>query len=348
MIIVLKIRTLALSIPITLALTAGQAFATTITFNGSPLQLDEAPIVQAGRVFVPLRGVFEALGASVVYQNGTINATRREKTVSLHVGSNTATISGAQQTLDASPFIVGETTYVPLRFVAQALGAYVGYNDATSTVSIDRHDQPQALIVQHAEVVLRNASPANGDAVHERQPTISANFSRPVDPNSVHVSLDGLDISTMTTRSRSGIVYEPGSPLQSMSHQVALAGHDTDGRRFLLHWTFATGVPEERDGLRIDELNDGTSVTHTFTVHGQTEPGAHVRIACGAVGKIQHGDGIESGQFAADTFADEHGHFAQSVIANAPPGGAVTLVVTSTNPKDGHEISRTRHLRVAP
>ena len=40
-----------------------------------------------GRVFVPLRGVFENLGASVVYANGVINATGRGHNVSLRIGS---------------------------------------------------------------------------------------------------------------------------------------------------------------------------------------------------------------------------------------------------------------------
>jgi hypothetical protein len=59
-----------------------------VTLNGSPLNLNPAPQERAGRVFVPLRGVFEQLGASVVYENGTINAQGRgNRSVSLHIGS---------------------------------------------------------------------------------------------------------------------------------------------------------------------------------------------------------------------------------------------------------------------
>ena len=41
----------------------------------------------------------------------------------LHIGSTQATVDGQQQTLDVAPFIIGASTYVPLRFVSQALGA---------------------------------------------------------------------------------------------------------------------------------------------------------------------------------------------------------------------------------
>jgi len=49
-----------------------------------PLNLNPAPQERAGRIFVPLRGIFEQLGASVVYQNGVINAQGNGRSVSLH------------------------------------------------------------------------------------------------------------------------------------------------------------------------------------------------------------------------------------------------------------------------
>ena len=48
--------------------------AVSVFVNGQRMSFDQPPIVQSGRVFVPLRGVFEQLGASVVYNNGQINA----------------------------------------------------------------------------------------------------------------------------------------------------------------------------------------------------------------------------------------------------------------------------------
>ena len=100
------------------------------------MNFTQPPIVRAGRVFVPLRGVFEQLGASVVYSNGQINATGNGRTISLTIGSTQATVSGQPETMDVAPFIVGATTFVPLRFISQALGAAVNWNDSTSTVTI--------------------------------------------------------------------------------------------------------------------------------------------------------------------------------------------------------------------
>src|ERR1700678_367052 len=112
---------------------AQQSVGVTVIVNGNTMSFDQPPVEQAGRVFVPLRGVFEQLGASVVYQNGQINATGDGRTVSLQIGSTQATVDGQSQTLDQAPFVEGSRTLVPLRFVAQALGASVDWNNNTST-----------------------------------------------------------------------------------------------------------------------------------------------------------------------------------------------------------------------
>ncbi len=71
---------------------AGQGVS--VTLNGSTLNLSPAPQERAGRIFVPLRGIFEQLGASVVYQNGIINAQGNGRAVSLRIGSTQATVNG--------------------------------------------------------------------------------------------------------------------------------------------------------------------------------------------------------------------------------------------------------------
>jgi hypothetical protein len=118
-------------------LLAVPAIAQTVTIDGSVASFNPPPIERAGRVFVPLRGVFERLGASVVYQAGQINASGNGHDVSLRIGSNQAVVNGQQQTLDVAPFIVGASTYVPLRFVSQSLGASVNYDNGTNTVAIN-------------------------------------------------------------------------------------------------------------------------------------------------------------------------------------------------------------------
>lgn len=107
-----------------------------ITINGNAIDVSPGPLIQDGRVFVPLRGVFENLGASVVYDNGQINAQGGSNSISLHIGSTQAEVNGQPQTIDVAPFIVGASTYVPLRFISQALGANVNWDEGDHLVAI--------------------------------------------------------------------------------------------------------------------------------------------------------------------------------------------------------------------
>ena len=127
--------TLAFALAVLPVLVAAQSV--TVIVNGQHMNFTQPPIERSGRVFVPLRGVFEQLGASVVYSNGQINATGNGRTISLTIGSTQATVGGQPTLMDVAPFIVGATTYVPLRFISQALGASVNWDDSTSTVTIN-------------------------------------------------------------------------------------------------------------------------------------------------------------------------------------------------------------------
>lgn len=103
-----------------------------VDFAGSP------PFMQNGSVLVPLRGVFEQLGAGVNYNNETrtIEATKGQIDVILRLGQSTAYINGQAQPLLQPPLVVNGSTFVPLRFVAQSFGAIVNWSDATQTVDI--------------------------------------------------------------------------------------------------------------------------------------------------------------------------------------------------------------------
>jgi len=124
--------------PIAHPYASGQALAgnVRIIVNGQEVTFDQPPIERSGRVFVPLRGVFERLGASVVYDNGLINATGNGRNIQLQIGSTTARVNGQTTSLDVAPFLVGARTLVPLRFISEALGANVNYDGSSQTVTV--------------------------------------------------------------------------------------------------------------------------------------------------------------------------------------------------------------------
>jgi hypothetical protein len=220
-----------------------------VVVNGQTMSFDQPPIVQSGRVFVPLRGVFEQLGASVVYANGQINATGDGRTVSLTIGSTQAVVDGQPQTLDVAPFVVGSRTLVPLRFVAQALGATVNWNDSNSTVMIassgrgpNNGNRPNNYPPPpDRSFYLTNQRPTQ--TVSGRYNAIHANFSQPVRSGSLRVMVDGNDMTSSVYGNANGfdLTVRAGT-LGPGQHRVVVRGMTASGQRFETGWSFTSVV----------------------------------------------------------------------------------------------------------
>ena len=227
---------------------AAPAQAISVTLNGNNVPLNPPPIERAGRVLIPLRGVFEQLGATVVYSNGQINATRGRRTVSLNIGSTQAMVDGQPQTIDVAPFIIGASTYVPLRFVSQALGAQVNWDGNNQLVSVTSYGVGgpggTAALPPAANgglQLLSSERPRNGAIVPGLQPRIMAQFNQNIDPNSLRIRLDGVDITAAATRSANGFEYAPPSPLTATQHSVRVRATNLNGQPVYASWTFTSG-----------------------------------------------------------------------------------------------------------
>jgi hypothetical protein len=109
-----------------------------VRLNGQPLATSVAPQVRNGRTLVPMRDIFEALGATVVWNPDTqaIRAQKGATNIWLQIGNRTARVDRNPQTLDEAPMLYDGSTLVPLRFVSEALGANVRWNNATRVVAI--------------------------------------------------------------------------------------------------------------------------------------------------------------------------------------------------------------------
>lgn len=117
---------------------SAQAAAIQIMFNGRYLTLDVPPVIQNGRTLVPFRKLFESLGASVGWNEATqtVTGVKGSTTVSLVIGSDTATVNGKAVKLDVAPTIITGRTLVPIRFVSENLGADVTWVPSKETVVV--------------------------------------------------------------------------------------------------------------------------------------------------------------------------------------------------------------------
>lgn len=109
-------------------------------FLGETLLVTDTPaVLTAGRTFVPLRGVMEALGAEVAWDQRTYTASvkKGEVVVQIRPGDKTARVRTQIVELDAPAFIRQGRTMIPLRFVAEAMGVEVVWDGKSKAVYLN-------------------------------------------------------------------------------------------------------------------------------------------------------------------------------------------------------------------
>ncbi len=138
---------LAIFIALLLSFTAflplsAEAKRISVIIDGRSQTYDQDPVVQNGRTLIPLRGVFETLGANVTWNQkaNKVTAKKGNHTIELTVGSKIAKVNGKNHTLDVEAKLINNRTMVPLRFVSESLGAKVNWNQSANKVTISSGD----------------------------------------------------------------------------------------------------------------------------------------------------------------------------------------------------------------
>ncbi|HWI50851.1 MAG TPA: copper amine oxidase N-terminal domain-containing protein [Symbiobacteriaceae bacterium] len=117
-------------------LNAADLMKVSVTIDGVALNADA--FIVAERTMVPLRAIFEALGATIEWnaETWTVTATKASKIIKLTVGEMTAYVDGKPETLAVAPVLINSRTFVPLRFISQALGSEIAWDQPTLTAQI--------------------------------------------------------------------------------------------------------------------------------------------------------------------------------------------------------------------
>ncbi len=119
----------------TVNLVIGQSQA---QINGTSVAMSAPAQAVNGSTLVPLRFISEAFGCDVQW-NGALNtATVKfvDQTIEVPIGKNYAVINDEKKDVQVPAQIIKGSTYVPLRFISENLGAKVDYNAKTSAISI--------------------------------------------------------------------------------------------------------------------------------------------------------------------------------------------------------------------
>ena len=118
-----------------------------ITVDGTPIYTDTAPFVDANsRTMVPVRFISEALNAEVQWNEltSTVTVNQGSTVITLQIGSRELIKNGSVTMMDTEAVMMDARTFVPVRFIAEALGLNVGWDEAANTVRLNTGDTSNA------------------------------------------------------------------------------------------------------------------------------------------------------------------------------------------------------------
>lgn len=168
----MKKQILTLTLVSALAATSA-AFAeakdVTVTLDGKDVVFDVAPQIMEDRTMVPLRAIFEALGATVEWDESTrtITSFKDETVVIMQIDNNILFKGEEKVELDVAPVIVDDRTLVPLRAVSESFGLNVEWNEETYAVTITSPAEEVTVEGETAETTEGETTEAGEEAVNE-------------------------------------------------------------------------------------------------------------------------------------------------------------------------------------
>ncbi|MGD9567616.1 MAG: beta-propeller domain-containing protein [Sedimentibacter sp.] len=126
--------------------------------NNEKVEFDVNPIIENGRTLVPLRGVFEKLGAAVDWNKGISEVVIKDtyNEIEMILGKDKVMVNGEIKLIDVPTKMINSRTFAPLRFISENLGHEVKWDQATNSVYITRNNsikerQNQTLTVGSKE-----------------------------------------------------------------------------------------------------------------------------------------------------------------------------------------------------
>ena len=110
-----------------------------VVLNGETIKFDVQPQIINDRTMVPLRAIFEALGAEVSWDDATktVTAVKGDVTIKMAIGADAFTRNDEKVSLDSPATIVDSRTLVPVRAIAESFGSTVGWIAESKTVTIE-------------------------------------------------------------------------------------------------------------------------------------------------------------------------------------------------------------------
>lgn len=163
----LAIKLLCLSIA--LILTCTTVFAVDLYVDTKKIETDTPPTIVDGRTLVPVRAIFESLGATVEWDQATKTATgkRGNTVVVIQIDNTTAYVNDQPVTLDVPAMIINNRTMVPARFISESMNCEVSWYQKSQTVGVGDQLKGQKIYVTKSGKRYHFEETCNGGTYYE-------------------------------------------------------------------------------------------------------------------------------------------------------------------------------------
>ncbi len=110
-----------------------------VRYQDTYLAFEQAPVIQDDRTLIPIRFLFEQMGATVDWNGDTRTATiaQNGRTITFSIDNTTAMVNGQPIQMDVPARIINDKTLVPLRFLSESLGYTVNWDGDNRIVTIE-------------------------------------------------------------------------------------------------------------------------------------------------------------------------------------------------------------------
>ena len=154
-----------------------------VEINGTHIEMSQSPKIIENSTLVPLRDISDALDIAIDWNEDakTISVYGQDTTYLLEIDNRTVLSENGTSTLNTAPRIIENKTFVPLRFIAESMGADVVWNDTSKTVSITTNKD-----VEKIELTLGNKKVYTGESISK----LKKDFG---EPNRIEKSIHNLN-----------------------------------------------------------------------------------------------------------------------------------------------------------
>jgi len=113
-----------------------------VFYNNQEIKSKQSPIIKNGQVLLPTKDLFQSMGISFQWNKTTkmITAAKGNISIILQTGFNYIVRNGIQSLLEVPPQVINGETYVPLKGVADAFGAFTDWKVEDQTISVETID----------------------------------------------------------------------------------------------------------------------------------------------------------------------------------------------------------------